>query len=159
MPAFRKPASQPRPIRRVLTAHPLLREALQRAENSALLAERLHKQIPLTRHCTAFGSADRQQVVLHLESAACAQRLRIEKDNIIKEIRKVPGFQGVTEITLRVSPATAREGDRKPRTERRGTTPPTHLAPMLRRIAADNCTPRLREVLLKLARHAETGER
>ena len=159
MTRCRKHYDSPVAIADVLRAQPLLRQALARAETDTLLAQHLHTRIPSTCHCTGFSTDEgRREVVLHVSSAAWGHRLLMEKQPIINEIRKIPGFSTVHLLRLAVSPSTAARGlAAVPRPRRRCLLPPPQAAAALRGAAALAQVASVRQALLRLARRAEDG--
>lgn len=147
-------------IARVLSEHPLLHQALTKSTTDSILAEHLRTHVPATCHCTGFNpDKENREFVLYVDSAAWAQRLLMEKQNIINELRKIPGFSWVCTVRLVTSPSTTARGvnSATTRSRRRPCRPPPEAAAALRGAAELATEPAVRRALLRLAHRAESS--
>lgn len=155
-----KQPAGPVAIARVLSEHPLLHQALTKSTTDNILAQHLRTHIPVTRHCTGFNpDKENKEIVLYVASATWAQRLLMEKHNIINELQKIPGFSWVCTVRFVISPSTAARGINSvpTRSRRRYCHPPPEVASTLRCAAELAIVPAVRRALLRLARRAESG--
>jgi hypothetical protein len=124
----------------------LLRQAqhLERADH--LLREHLGE--PLSRHCR-LANVTRHRVVLHADSPVWSLRLRYRTPDILSVLRQHLRQPDLREVKVRVQP-------QAPQPAAPQSAPPQlspRTAVLLRSVAEGIQTPRLREALLRLARH------
>lgn len=139
------------PMTRLLDGRGELGSLMRTARLIERAQQHLRAQLPeeVAEHLFVGGFRD-GRLTLITDRAVWLTRLRYEQDRLLKELRRLPGFEAVTGFSLKVRPV---RPVRPPLRQVRHL--PAQAADELTRCAEDTGDPRLKAALQRLAAHAE----
>ena len=144
--------SKPRAISSLIQQGGATDRLLERVQYHAGLERLLHENLPpeLARHMRV-ANLRYDTLILQVDSAAWAARLRYLVPDLLKRLQQLPALASLAEIRLRIAPAS--EQPRPVRHKREMSVTASDVLLDAAKAASD---PELRDALARLARHAHT---